>query len=138
MKQSISKRIILFWGLIFMFGMAGCEEEAEPVKEDEELEIADFAFLPEQPTMKDEVSLLFSGCRYYQTASVSVGNDEILVRKHFNSRLMWPCELVNDTIPLGKLKKGEYSVTLKIIDLNPLAADSVFHSQTKNLTVTNK
>lgn len=127
---------VVFFLVLLLF--AGCEEEAEPVVDEEELEISDFTFFPEQPTMKDEISMLFTGCSYFQTTSTVVKNRTINVKKHFNSRLNRPCEMNNDTIPLGELKKGEYAVTLEIIDLNPLTADSVFHTQTKSLVVTNK
>lgn len=139
MKQSFLKNIYYGIMLILFFGAAAsCDDEAEPIEEPEDLEIADFSFFPEQPTMKDEISLVFSGCNYFQTTSVDAGNSEVVVRKHFNSRLKQPCQLMNDTISIGKLKKGDYLVTLKIIDLNPLKADSVFHSQTQSLTITNK
>lgn len=129
----MSKKFIQYQNIKLVFFLslllfAGCEEEAEPVVDEYELEISAFTFPPVQPTMKDEVSMVFSGCSYFQTNSIVIEN----------SRLNWPCELANETIPPGELKKGEYSVTLEIIDLNPLSADSVFHNQTQSLVVANK
>jgi hypothetical protein len=123
--------------VLLVLSLSNCQEEGEEYVAPEDLEISEFTFLPEKPTSKTETQMLFYGCSYFQTTSIIIVDDEIDVRKHFNSRLKWPCVLLNDTIPLGKLKKGDYKVTLEIIDLNPLVPDSVFHTQTKLLSISN-
>jgi len=100
--------------------------------------MTEFTFIPESPTSKVETNLVFNGCGYYETTSVEIISKEIEITKHFNSQLKWPCVLEFDTIHLGKLKKGEYAVLLQIIDVNPFVADSVYFSEAKTLTVTNK
>lgn len=137
LMNSVFNIRFLVVALLIIF-LNNCKEEPEEYVAPEDLDISEFTFLPEKPTSKSETQMLFYGCSYFQTTSIIITDDEIEVRKHFNSRLKWPCVLLNDTIPIGKLKQGDYIVTLEIIDLNPLVTDSVFHTQTKLLSVSNK
>jgi hypothetical protein len=67
--------------------------------------------------------------------SVSEKEDDILIKKRFNSQMKWPCVLTYDTISLGHLKQGHYSITLLIIDTNPMITDSISSKETIELEV---
>jgi hypothetical protein len=94
--------------------------------------------LPSSPTTDDVVKLITCDCKYYQLASVSEKWNNIQVKKRFNSQMKWPCVLTNDTISLGHLKQGKYSVTLLIIDTNPMVSDSISSMETLVLEVAQK
>lgn len=95
----------------------------------------EFTFLPESPTTEQEVQMIYYGCIYYSTSSVTIDKSDILVLKKFNGAMKLPCILKQDTISFGKLQKGRYQVTLEIIDINPFTDDSLFHSESKVLYV---
>ncbi len=83
------------------------------------------------------MNMVYYGCSYNETTSVAIENKNILVKKHFNGSMKRPCIIMRDTILFGKLNEGNYLVTLKIIDINPFANDSIFSTETKTLTVRN-
>ena len=136
--EAIKDTVKLLVFLIVMVLVITCAEEPIIYEEPEKLELTEFTFIPESPTAKEETNLIFYGCGYYETTSVKIDSPEISIKKHFNGQLKWPCILEYDTISLGKLKKGDYTVTLTIIDTNPFAQDSVFNTETQTLTITNK
>jgi hypothetical protein len=94
-----------------------------------------FLILPSKPESGNQIFMVTIDCKYYLLASVSqVGND-ITVKKRFNGQLKWPCIIQSDTIPLGRLNRGTYQVTLLIIDTNPLVNDSISVKETITLNV---
>lgn len=125
--------ILLFISLI----VVNCTEETILYEDPELLKSEEFTFIPESPKAGKQVSMVYYGCGYYETSSVTHEDKNILVRKHFNGSMKRPCILAHDTISLGILNKGSYLVTLEIIDINPFASDSVFFTETKKLVVTN-
>ena len=135
--KSILKPFII---LLFIILIISCEKPETEVRYDnpQTLDLTEFTFLPQSPTIKEETNVVFYGCQYYATSSVIIKSPDIQIKKRFNSQLKWPCVLKYDTINLGKLHKGDYKVTLQIIDFNPSVKDSVFHSETKSLTISNK
>ena len=126
--------------IIFLYLLISCSEPEEltTYESPEDLDLTEYTFMPEQPNTKEETSLVFYGCTYFQTTSVITDRETIGIKKHFNSQMKWPCIVAYDTISLGRLKKGEYQVKLEIIDVNPFMTDTVFFSETKTLTVGNK
>jgi hypothetical protein len=90
---------------------------------------------PSSPTTIDVVKLITYDCKYCILASVLEKGKDILVKKRYNSQMKWPCVLAYDTIPLGQLKQGNYSITLLIIDTNPLVTDSISSKETLALIV---
>jgi hypothetical protein len=93
---------------------------------------------PSNPTTNDVVKLITYDCKYYQLASVSEKWNNIQIKKRFNSQMKWPCVLTYDTLSLGHLKKGKYSVNLIIIDTNPMVTDSISSIETLALEVAQK
>jgi hypothetical protein len=91
--------------------------------------------LPASPTTKDEVKFITYDCQYYILASVLTRGKTITVKKRFNSMMKLPCKLVHDTIPLGLLKQGNYTLTFLIVDVNPVVTDSISFRQTLDLVV---
>ena len=74
--------------------------------------------LPETPTAGVAVSLaIFEDCAYNKLSIVQRNGSVINIEKQFNSRMMLPCLLRNDTIQLGVLPRGTYLVVYKLVDL---------------------
>jgi hypothetical protein len=94
-----------------------------------------FNILPSEPTTKDEVRMVVYDCKYNVLASVTSKGKDITVKKRFNSQMKWPCVLHHDTIPLGKLKQGNYTVVLLIVDTNPAVTDSIYVQEVLSLRV---
>ena len=130
-----SHKSIILSAFFLLIMFVNCGEEVLKYDDPTELQADGFTFIPENPLPGHDISMVYYGCGYYQTSSVSTNKNRILVVKKFNGSMKRPCILELDTIALGNLKKGEYLVTLKIIDINPFAQDSLFSSETKKLIV---
>lgn len=91
--------------------------------------------LPSSPTTVDQVKFITYGCQYYILVSVTERGKDITVKKRFNSQMKLPCMLVHDTIPLGMLRQGNYTLTFLIVDTNPAVSDSISFTQTLDLVV---
>jgi hypothetical protein len=133
MKNSFRHPFLVFLTGLSLLGWS-CGEEHEK----EELsvpEINDFVILPSKPVSKDQVFMVTNDCKYNLLASVSLLGNDITVKKRFNGQLKWPCILQTDTIPLGRLERGTYRVTLLIIDTNPFVKDSISVKETITLKV---
>ena len=102
----------------------------DPFQDEKETRI-----MPASPSTADQVNVITYDCKYYALASVTEKGKDITIKRRFNGQLKWPCILVYDTIPLGKLKQGNYSVIILTIDTNPMASDSVFSKETLELIV---
>lgn len=92
--------------------------------------------IPTNPTSNDTVKLVvFDDCSYNKLSGINRNDKTIEIQKQFNSMMKWACFQINDTILLGKLSEGTYTVNYKLIDVstqvnNPIALSFYF-----NLTV---
>jgi hypothetical protein len=119
--------------LVFQSCMDDTPPEHNPIVNKKETQIH-----PSNPTTYDQVKIITNDCKYYVLTSVSEKEDDILIKKRFNSQMKWPCVLTYDTISLGHLKQGHYSITLLIIDTNPMITDSISSKETIELEVAKK
>jgi hypothetical protein len=110
---------VLFFIGIFVSPLLSCEKSGN---EDLDNKLAEFnmKIIPESPTSKDVISLVvFNDCEYNTLSGVRKTAKTIEIEKQFNSQMKWPCVQRNDTIEIGKLPKGTYSVNYKLIDISP-------------------
>jgi len=111
------------------------------IMEDNEQEIADLAaqnmkIIPENPTSKDEIKLVvFDDCTYNILSGVEGNGKTIDIQKQFNSMMKWPCVIKNDTIMIGKLSQGTYTVNYKLVDIADPNSPQISRSLTFNLSV---
>ena len=74
--------------------------------------------LPIAPVAGNAVTLVvYDDCGYDRLTLVQRNGTVIEVEKQFNSRMMLPCLLRNDTIQLGVLPMGTYLVVYKLQDV---------------------
>ena len=74
--------------------------------------------LPEMPSAKDNLKLiLYDECKYNKLIAVDRNDDEILIEKQFNSMIMAPCLITNDTILIGQLPAKTYTIKYKLTDI---------------------
>lgn len=93
-------------------------------------------FIPDNPTSGEDIFLVvFGECNYNILSGITRKATTITVRKQFNSMMKLPCALMNDTIPLGKLPEGIYTVNYKLVDISPVAKDSLALSLAFSLKV---
>jgi|SaaInlV_200m_DNA_2_1039689.scaffolds.fasta_scaffold09486_2 hypothetical protein len=134
LKNILSQTFLL---LVISLSVINCAEETILYEEPALLKSEEFTFIPVSPKTGQQVSMVYYGCEYYETSSLTFESKNILVKKHFNGSMKRPCILAHDTISFGILDPGNYLVTLEIIDINPFAPDSLFHTETKTLVVIN-
>ena len=92
--------------------------------------------IPEHPTSADEIKLLvFDDCTYNVLSGVTRSDKTIDIQKQFNSMMKWPCFMTNDTILIGKLPEGAYTVNYKLLDLSTQVANSTALSFSFSLSV---
>lgn len=126
------------WFVFLLFVLLpGCLDnlQSELYPDTSTLEPHEITFLPSEPHANDEIKLIFYDCHYYFTSSITRNLPDIYISKKYNSQLKWPCKLVYDTISLGTLKKGVYTIELNIYDTNPMVKDSLYFSTSKKLVV---
>jgi hypothetical protein len=117
-----------------MLVLQSCMDDTPP-ENNNNLDKKETQILPSNPTTNDVVKIITYDCKYYVLASVSEKGKDITVKKRFNSQMKWPCVLSFDTIPLGQLKQGNYSITLLLIDTNPMVTDSISSKETLALVI---
>lgn len=94
------------------------------------------AIIPEQPTSKDEVRLvIYDDCQYNKLVQNKRNGKTITIEKQFNSSMKLPCVEKNDTVSIGKLPAGTYTVNYQLTDLAPNITSSVALSVSVTLTV---
>jgi hypothetical protein len=94
--------------------------------------------LPASPRLTDDVKLIvFEDCGYNKLAGVQKDGFTINIEKQFNSMMMMPCFIRNDTILIGKLPAGTYRVNYKLTDLSTKAGTSTPFSISFKLLVNN-
>lgn len=130
------KKIAFIFSIFLILALACTDKEI--VSEDQLTDLSEYnmKIIPENPKSSDEIKLMvFDECTYNFLSGVTSNGNTIAIRKKFNSMMKWPCILQNDTILIGKLPKGNYSVNYKLIDTSTQVSDPVFLSVTFNLQV---
>ena len=112
--------------LFFLFTTACTEQinEKEVILVD--LSGQNMKIIPENPTSSDDISLVvFEDCTYNVLSGVTRNGKTIDIRKQFNSMMKWPCVMKNDTIRIGKLPEGTYTVNYKLVDISTYTNDPI-------------
>jgi hypothetical protein len=82
--------------------------------------------IPEPQTSLDTIRLVvYDDCQYNLLNGVTRTGNTIDIEKHFNSMMMLPCMIKNDTIKIGKLPPGNYTVNYKLVDFSTIAKNPV-------------
>jgi hypothetical protein len=72
----------------------------------------------DHPTAADDIRLvIYNDCKYNRLVSMEKKGQEIDIVRQFNSMIMAPCVLTNDTIPVGKLGAGTYLFNYRLMDI---------------------
>ena len=126
--------------LILFFSAIACTDQ-EMVPPVDYTSVADIGkynmkIIPTPPTSADNIRLvLLDDCQYNLLGSVARDGNIISIEKHFNSMMKLPCMLGNDTIVIGKLPVGTYTVNYKLLDLSTLVSNPVSLAISFNLSV---
>lgn len=101
----------------FLIVLFACSDQVS------EMQLADLSthnmkIIPEKPTANDEIKLVvFDDCTYNVLSGVTRKGQTIEIEKQFNSAMKWPCVIKNDTVAIGKLASGTYTVNYKLVDV---------------------
>lgn len=120
------KQVTFVLTLFFLFTTACTEQinEKEVILVD--LSGQNMKIIPENPTSSDDISLVvFEDCTYNVLSGVTRNGKTIDIRKQFNSMMKWPCVMKNDTIRIGKLPEGTYTVNYKLVDISTYTNDPI-------------
>lgn len=129
--KTIFKCSIFFLVSLFSCSVAKTDGETEVLKKN------NMKIIPENPTSKDEISLVvYDDCEYNTLVDVKKTAKTIDIEKQFNSQMKLPCVQRNDTIAIGKLPQGIYTVNYKLVDISPQSTNPVQVSITFDLSVT--
>lgn len=88
-----------------------------------ELTIADLAkykmkIIPEVPIASEDIRLVvYDDCKYNKLVKVQKNGSFIDIEKQYNSMIMAPCMITNDTILIGRLPIGTYGVNYRLVDI---------------------
>ena len=113
--------VIVFFISIFLFSCTKTVTVTEtPVQE---VPISDLGkykmkILPESPASNDEIRLvIYEDCKYNRLTGVQRSGTTIDIEKQYNSMIMAPCFMTNDTILIGKLPVNTYKVNYRLVDI---------------------
>lgn len=122
--------------LFFLFTTSCTEQINEKEVQLVDLSVHNMKIIPVKPTSSDEISLVvFDDCTYNVLSGVTRNGKTIDIRKQFNSMMKWPCMMRNDTIRIGKLPEGTYTVNYKLVDISTYVTDPIAISFSFSLPV---
>ena len=81
--------------------------------------------IPAQPGINDDILIVDSICKYEQFQMLTISNFEIKYSRTYNSMMKLPCIVYVDTINVGKLYPGKYTLIYYLIDKSTSVQDSV-------------
>ncbi len=118
----------------FLFFVA-CTEQIDQEKITDPTE-NNMKIIPANPGINTQISLvIYDDCTYNTLSGIKLNGKTIEIEKQFNSMMKWPCWMRNDTILIGKLSEGAYSVNYKLKDIASQTAPVIALSVTFNLLV---
>ncbi|HAH23131.1 MAG TPA: hypothetical protein DCL77_05105 [Prolixibacteraceae bacterium] len=124
--------------MVFSFSLIACNDEVSKVNEVQITDLKDhnMKIIPENPASNDDIKLVvFDDCTYNKLSGINKNGKNIEIQKQFNSMMKWACFQVNDTISLGKLSEGIYTVNYKLIDVSAQISSPIAMSFYFNLIV---
>ena len=125
---------IALYGLFFFF-MLACSDQVNEVQL-VDLSKYNMKIIPDNPTSNNPIKLvIFDDCTYNVLSGVTRTDKTIDIRKQFNSMMKWPCVMKNDTILIGKLPEGNYTVNYKLLDTSTQVTDQTAISFSFSLPV---
>lgn len=126
------KSFVLIGVLLFLFA---CSDKVSEVQLTD-LSGHNMKIIPESPGPKDEIKLvIYDDCTYNTLSKNKRTGKTIDIEKQFNSMMKWPCMMKNDTILIGKLPEGTYTVNYKLLDTSTQVTDPVVLSFSFSLPV---
>ena len=128
------KYTLLSTFVCFLFFVA-CTEQIDQEKITDPIE-NNMKIIPASPGSNTEISLvIYDDCTYNTLSGIKLNGKTIEIEKQFNSMMKWPCMMRNDTVIIGKLQEGTYSVNYRLKDIASLTAPVITLSLTFNLLV---
>lgn len=114
-EQIPIKRFILTAIICLALGMGCTKQIVQEVISDPTAH--HMKIIPSYPTSQDEIKLvIYDDCNYNTLTGITRTGQNIYIVKQFNSMMMRPCIMVNDTIKIGKLSQGSYILNYKLLD----------------------
>lgn len=108
------KSFVLIGVLLFLFA---CSDQVSEVQLTD-LSVHNMKIIPEKPTSSDEIKLVvYNDCNYHKLSEIARNGQIIDIEKNFNGAMKWPCIIGNDTIAIGKLASGTYTVNYRLVDV---------------------
>lgn len=127
---------IFFTSIVFFCFLFSCTEKLTDEVQLVDLKEHNMKLLPLNPTANDEIRLvIFDDCTYNVLSGVSRRGNTIDISKQFNSMMKWPCVMQNDTILIGKLSAGNYTLNYKLVDISTQSSQPIVLSLSFNLVV---
>ena len=78
-------------------------------------------FIPDNPGSGDQIKLvIYEDCNYNVLSGIMRNGKIVDIEKQFNGMMKRPCLIQNDTISIGKLPEGIYTVHYKLMDIAPV------------------
>jgi hypothetical protein len=105
--------------IILLLVISACTEEIKEI-ETSDPSAYNMKIIPDHPTTQDHVKLVvYNDCTYNVLSGTSRDGQFIVIEKQFNSMMKWPCIMKNDTIDMGQLPEGSYTIHYKLTDISP-------------------
>ena len=122
------------FAFFLLFSSACTEKVADGLLND--LSGHSMKIIPDKPGTKDDIKLIVYDDCAYNTLSKNKRTGKIIdIEKQFNSMMKWPCVQRNDTIPIGKLPEGTYTVNYKLLDISTQVTQPIAFSTSFDLVV---
>jgi hypothetical protein len=75
-------------------------------------------FIPDHPDITTGIKLIvFDDCNYNILSGITRKGNNIDIQKAFNGMMKRPCLIQNDTIVIGKLSAGSYTIHYKLMNI---------------------
>lgn len=113
------KQAALTLSTFLLFTTAGTKGRTKKEVQGIDLSEYNMKIIPDHPTSTDEIKLVvYNDYSHDVLSEVDRRGQTIVIQKQFNSMLKRPCVIQNDTIVIGQLPKGTYTVSYKLVDLS--------------------
>ena len=119
---------VMFIGMLFQ----SCEKNTTDYHEIN----SGLKIYPENPKVGDEVFILEEICSYEMLNPLTINENTITYTRHYNFYTKQPCLLLIDTVSLGQLEEGYYTIEYLLINDSDFENDSSLGRDTVHFYVT--